>query len=319
MGLLTWAMCGMTGFLAEAYAQGSLTPPAGAPSPTMKTLGQIEPRTPVASVPFTITVPGSYYFTSNLVAAASGITILTNGVTLDLMGFTLSNEGAASGAGISVSGTVGAPCRGVVIRNGSVCKFKWGVKFRNTQSSRIENLSSFDNTGMGVMLDGEGSSSCVGNVLTACSLHDNGIFGVQFYTYLGSCQGNLIDRCMVTANGATGGGSLYGGISLYSLSGTCKGNRVTDCMVQNNTGPGIHLSGVSGNVVENNQVSGFSSTGIFTEGGSGNVVVKNVCCGLSPNFNLSANDTSGPVVTSSGPLSTLSGAAELSPWANFSR
>jgi len=284
----------------------------------MKTLGQIEPRTPIASLPYTITEPGSYYFTTNLVTASTGITILTNGVTLDLMGFTLSKEGTASGAGISVSGTVLAPCRGVVIRNGSVCRFIWGVKFRNTQSSRIENLSSFDNTGMGVMLDGEGSSTCVGNVLTACSLHDNGIFGVQFYTYQGTCQGNLIDRCTVTANGATGGASLFGGISLYSLSGTCKGNRVTGCMVQNNTGPGIHLSGVSGNQIENNQVSGLSSTGIYTTGGSGNLVVKNVCYGLSPNYNLSTDDTTGPIVTASGTLSTTNGAAGLSPWANFS-
>jgi hypothetical protein len=32
--------------LSTAFAQGSLTPP-GAPAPTMKTLAQIEPRTPV--------------------------------------------------------------------------------------------------------------------------------------------------------------------------------------------------------------------------------------------------------------------------------
>jgi hypothetical protein len=45
-------------------AQGSLTPP-GAPAPAMKTLAQIEPRTPIASAPFTISAPGSYYLTTH--------------------------------------------------------------------------------------------------------------------------------------------------------------------------------------------------------------------------------------------------------------
>jgi hypothetical protein len=51
--------------LSTVFAQGSLTSP-GAPAPTMKTLAQIEPRTPISSAPFTISVPGSYYLTTNL-------------------------------------------------------------------------------------------------------------------------------------------------------------------------------------------------------------------------------------------------------------
>src|SRR5262245_21580150 len=76
--------------LSTAFAQGSLTPP-GAPAPTMKTLDQIEPRTPIASMPFIINQPGSYYIVSNLTqsAAANGILITVNNVTLDLNGFVL--------------------------------------------------------------------------------------------------------------------------------------------------------------------------------------------------------------------------------------
>lgn len=59
----------------SAFAQGSLTPP-GAPGPTMLTLSQIEPRTPISSAPFTITAPGSYYLTANLsVTTNNGVTI----------------------------------------------------------------------------------------------------------------------------------------------------------------------------------------------------------------------------------------------------
>src|SRR5580704_7915636 len=69
-----------------AFGQGSLTPP-GAPAPSMKSLDQIQPRTPISS-PVAITQPGSYYLTTNIVGAFS-LTILTSDVTLDLNGFTI--------------------------------------------------------------------------------------------------------------------------------------------------------------------------------------------------------------------------------------
>ena len=47
------------------FAQGSLTPPAG-PAPSMKTLGQIEPRVPIEKLPFKIVASGAYYVTTNL-------------------------------------------------------------------------------------------------------------------------------------------------------------------------------------------------------------------------------------------------------------
>src|ERR1041385_7160549 len=81
--------------LVAAFAQGNLTPP-GAPAPTMKTLAQIEPRTPIATAPFTITAGGSYYLTTNVsVVTGDAITIATNNVTLDLNGFTISSTRSA--------------------------------------------------------------------------------------------------------------------------------------------------------------------------------------------------------------------------------
>lgn len=82
--------------LTTSFAQGSLTPP-GAPAATMKTLAQIEPRTPIAAAPFTISEPGSYYLTTNLIAATGNIiTITTNNITLDLNGFALMGGSTAS-------------------------------------------------------------------------------------------------------------------------------------------------------------------------------------------------------------------------------
>src|SRR5579871_6315611 len=73
------------------FAQGSLTPP-GAPAPTMKTLSQIERRTPISSIPYTISGPGSYYVTTNLTGgggSTNGITISSGNVIIDLNGFSI--------------------------------------------------------------------------------------------------------------------------------------------------------------------------------------------------------------------------------------
>src|SRR4051812_21725528 len=80
--------------LSTAFAQGSLAP-AGAPAPLMKTLDQLEPRTPISSVPYTITNAGSYYLTTNLTATAgnNGIIVSADHVTIDLNGFMLSGAG----------------------------------------------------------------------------------------------------------------------------------------------------------------------------------------------------------------------------------
>jgi len=74
------------------FAQGSLTPP-GAPTPTMKTLDQVEARQIVNATntpgdgtnQFIISAPGSYYLTGNItgVSAKNGIVINADDVTLD--------------------------------------------------------------------------------------------------------------------------------------------------------------------------------------------------------------------------------------------
>ena len=83
-------------FLPSAFGQGLLTPP-GPPSPTMKSLSQIEPRTAIAAST-TITAPGAYYLTGNLtVSSGNAITIAANNVALDLNGFTISSTASPAG------------------------------------------------------------------------------------------------------------------------------------------------------------------------------------------------------------------------------
>src|SRR5205823_3303512 len=82
--------------LSNCLSQGNLTPP-GPPAPNLKTLSQIEPRTPLntiagdSSALIIINQPGSYYLTTNVVAGVgtNAIRIITNDVVIDLNGFTL--------------------------------------------------------------------------------------------------------------------------------------------------------------------------------------------------------------------------------------
>lgn len=99
-------------------AQGDLVPPAGPPAPTMKTLGQLEPRIPISNLPYTIKDSGSYYLTGNLASTTNGIVIHADNVTLDLMGFTLSGDGGAESNGIHVEGSSGNERYNLVIKGG---------------------------------------------------------------------------------------------------------------------------------------------------------------------------------------------------------
>ena len=89
--------------VAALFAQGPLTPP-GAPAPTMKTLAQIEARTPIAGPgAVTISASGSYYLTTNInVATGDAITITADNVTLDLNGFTISSTAPVPGSGTAI-------------------------------------------------------------------------------------------------------------------------------------------------------------------------------------------------------------------------
>jgi len=99
------------------YGQGPLSPP-GPPGPVMRSLEQIEPRCPISRAPFVINEPGSYYLTMNLqVSAGSAILIVTNCVTLDLNGFTITSfSSKVLDPAISINGGL----RSITIKNGVI-------------------------------------------------------------------------------------------------------------------------------------------------------------------------------------------------------
>jgi len=120
------SLIGAVGLFAGAavLVAGPLNPPPGSPAPTYKTLGEVQPRTPVQTLPgnaqalHVISQPGSYYLTAKVtgVSGKSGILVTSNDVTIDLCGFELDGAGVGLGA-VSAQGVSGLCVRNGVVAN----------------------------------------------------------------------------------------------------------------------------------------------------------------------------------------------------------
>lgn len=190
------------------FAQGPLTPP-GAPAPTMRSLDQIEARTPISSVPYFINSSGSYYLTKNLtVSSGSAITINVNDVTLDLNGFTLfstQNPASSASAITAVSGV-----RNVAIANGTISSgvtlsggnysgsgFGYGIYLANAVTARVSHVSVTGCVNHGIYL---GLNS---TVVENCTVDTVGGYGIAAGAVLNSTvmnsyngiSGNNVNNC----------------------------------------------------------------------------------------------------------------------------
>jgi hypothetical protein len=213
-------------------AQGSLTPP-GAPAPTMKTLAQIEPRTPItnATTPVTISVPGSYYLTTNLtVSGGDAITIAANGVTLDLNGFTISSiTNPASGTAILLSGGL----RNIAIQNGHI---QGGVT----------------NNGSGVF-SGPGFGYGIfhsGSVPQNVRVSGVSVSGCRFYgIYVGDGESTLVENCVVRTVGQYGivANTIRGCVALDCGSSALSGRQVSDSRGESVNGDGLYAANAAQN------------------------------------------------------------------------
>lgn len=179
-------------FLTFTASAGPLDPPGGPVSPTMKTLQQVEPRTPINAETcpgdgtslYRIIVPGSYYLTSNVDAPDDrhAIKIETSGVTLDLSGFTVT--------GVTGVSTILATNGHTTVRNGRIRLGSIGLRLQGTHG-HVENVrvESCDNSAILV-----GHSSTVRN----CSAWFAGDTGVS------AGEHSLIDGCNIDSVGLNG-------------------------------------------------------------------------------------------------------------------
>jgi hypothetical protein len=251
------------------FAQGSLTPP-GAPAPTMKTLDQIEARTPIDptqpgfTLPLTIAQPGSYYFTANISATGSvaGIIVGADDVRLDLNGFALTGGSGGSARGIDVP----VARKNLQIHNGTIRGWAGGgVRADNATNSILEKLRASANSGgslVGALVVGNGS------LIKDCVASNNSTNGIKTFS------GTTVIGCTASSNGFNGfflGGSVTLSdctAHLNSVNGIkLSGNGVLDrCTASFNSASGI--SGGIGSMISNCAASFNGFYGIETDSGS---------------------------------------------------
>jgi hypothetical protein len=227
---------------ATANAQGSLTPPAGAPAPVMKSLDQIEARTPVntlsgdASASYVIASPGSYYLTGPLAGqpAKCGIRVLADNVTLDLNGFTL-EAAAGSLAGIQIDASSGQ----VTIRNGVLRSWpKGGIISTQAVNCQVENVAIRSVNGPGIQVAG---------VSAVRRVQVNGASGVG----ISALGGVVSDSTVENVNFAQAGTTVYG---IYAEVGS-----VLNCNVRGVTGNGPLAVGIGTGIAKDCSVDYVSN------------------------------------------------------------
>jgi hypothetical protein len=239
---------------ASVFAQGPLSPTA-APAPTMLTLSQVEPRTPITNTTaVVISASGSYYLTGNItVSTNNAITINASGVTLDLNGFTVSSTAPTPNAnGILLA----AGLSDITILNGHI---RGGV----TNSGGVYAGSGFGN---GINYTSQEPFNVLVSHVTVAGCENEGI-------HFGTNSSTAVDFCTVQTVGGEGiAASTVTRSTAYQCGGNgIEANIVSDCYGYSTGGAGL--------------VASFSANncyGVSTAGGDGlDANSAENCCGVS--------------------------------------
>jgi hypothetical protein len=273
-------LCALNSQLSTVLAQGSLTPP-GAPGPTMVTLSQIEPRTPITSAPYTISAPGSYYLAANLaVSSGTAITITASQVTLDLNGYTLSStEATPTGTGILLAG--GAT--DITIRNGH-------IKGNVVYSAGNYAGSGFAN---GIYFSGSTLQNVLVSHVSVSGVLNNGIDLGAGVTYEGGSPApefgstTTLEYSTVQTSGGTGivATSVSHSTATVCGSGGIVASTASDCYAYSTGGDGLYVLTATGCYGYSGTAAGLVGTmaencyGEAADGAGLSVFVANNCWG----------------------------------------
>jgi hypothetical protein len=196
-----------------------------------------------AGFPITLSLPGSYKLTSNLVVPAftRGVHITSEGVTLDLNGFSItgpvtcyagSNPPCTAPTGGTQHGIVSANAA-TVVRNGSVRGFAGsGLMLTQPGGAVVEDMLFANNSASGMSVESIGGPYSAGGVRIVHVMSvQNGAHG--FATLGGATIKFTIDNSVASANNMDG-------FSLQGGHGTVRG-----CVAEENKGYGMSIDSFS--------------------------------------------------------------------------
>jgi hypothetical protein len=239
--------------------------------------------TAINSVPFTISLPGTYCVLKELSTPStftSGIAILVNSndVTIDLGGHTLSNLAAGTGTqavGIQTLPTA-ANVQNITVRNGTVRGFYVGIILRgatgtivDSSGHLVENVRADFNRHIGIQVLGAGSVVRQNQVL-----HTGGSTIAGFFVGL-QIAGNgaqALDNVVVDTVHSLSLQQVNGILAEDPLSNNftgvmIEGNRVSNVTIGPNSAAIVSGSGAYNTLVVNNRIADFEAGILFFKTG----------------------------------------------------
>jgi hypothetical protein len=194
-----------------------------------------ETRTPIISLPYTISTSGSYYLVQDLlITSGDAINISVDNVEIDLNGYSLTGGATTTGIGVNVNSH-----KYISVFNGTIKDFGTSAVLNSA-----DNLTISVNTVRSVNVINNGNGLIVRNRASEIL---NG--GIRLWGH-----GNVVENCRIVLNGGKSG------IALFSDS------LIKNNVVLSNTGMGVSSSSgsvVSNNVVRNNTIGIHSSNSII--------------------------------------------------------
>ena len=185
----------------------------------------------------TITQSGSFKLVQNLVTPLASLSdnclqVQADFVDVDLNGHTIRGKGGV-GDGIT---DLGVARQGIVVRNGTITDFDFGIDLRASRNNIVEGVRAIGNSGFGIHPGIE--STVIGNIAA-----DNGGFGIA--SGLGNFGGNGGNGGTVTGNSAY----RNGGAGIFVI---CPANVIGNTAIDNDP-PNLFLAGSGCN--NNNNVA----------------------------------------------------------------
>lgn len=234
--------------------------------------------TRITSLPYEIKTPGSYYLGGNLLYAgtSNAITISSDNVTLDLMGFKLERTGAIVPHGIYMTGRTN-----VEIRNGTLIGWLCGIQ-ESDESGRLHRIINVRVVNASILLKG------LGHLVTGCEVTTGQTYSpiaINTGTVSG-CTLKFEDAVGIPISGGiirdnvligTGSGTPRYGIAASGVGFLVKGNKVSGCAYGIRGGGGC-------NIIGNTVDAASGTTGVWSFDDYSNLLDQNTVTGAGTHY-----------------------------------